>query len=413
MAKATHSLSPSIPFLKVDQLGEHFDGFARKLADDGYSELTIFGYAVSVAHFAEWARRTGRAVRDLNDDAVERFAQHRCHCPGGRKWRHVSEKYVRRIRRFARYLEREGVVEARLSSPVPRPSMPDFREWLLQHRGATVRTADHYEGLLLRLSLPSGSQLAGLSAATLRDFVLREARCHSSAQTRCIITALRAYLRFLASTGRCRPGLDQAIPTIPQWRLSALPRYLPAQQVEQVVGSCNTETATGLRDRAILLLLARLGLRAGDIMKMRISDIDWHRGTVKVCGKGHREVCLPLPQAAGDAVLVYLQRARPPVAIEQLFLCVRAPHRPLGHSGTVSSVVSAALRRAGILHPPSRGATLLRHSAATAMLRAGASLETVSSMLRHRSLDMTAHYAKVDVAMLAPLAQPWPEGSSC
>ena len=413
MAKATHSLSPSVPFLKIGQLGEHFDGFARKLADDGYSGLTIVGYAMSVAHFAEWARRTGHAVRDLNDDAVERFAQHRCRCPGSRRWRHVSERYVRRVRCFVHYLQRHGVVEACLSSAAPRPSMPAFREWLLRHRGAAVRTADHYEGLLLRLSLPFGSQGADLSAAALRDFVLREARCHSSVQMRCLVKALRAYLRFLASTERCRPGLDQAIPTIPQWRLSALPRYLPAQQVEQVIGSCNTATPTGLRDRAILLLLARLGLRAGDIVKMRIADIDWHRGTVKVCGKGHREVCLPLPQAAGDAVLVYLKRARPPVAIEQLFLCMQAPHRPLGHSGTVSSVVSAALRRAGILDPPSRGATLLRHSAATAMLRAGASLEAVSSMLRHRSLDMTAHYAKVDIAMLAPLAQPWPEGSSC
>ena len=413
MAKATHTVGTSVPFLKVGPLAEHFNGFARKLAGDGYSELTIFGYAMSVAHFAEWARRTSHAVRDLNDDAVERFAQHRCRCPGSRRWRHVSERYVRRVRCFVRYLERQGVVEARLPSPEPRPSMPDFRKWLLQHRGVAVRTADHYEGLLLRLSLPFGSQGAGLSAAALRDFVLREARCHSSAQTRCIVRALRAYLRFLTSTGRCQPGLDQAIPTVPQWRLSALPRYLPAQQVEQVIGSCNTETATGLRDRAILLLLSQLGLRAGDIREMRIADIDWHRGTVKVCGKGHREVCLPLTQAAGDAVLAYLQRARPPVAIEQLFLCMQAPHRPLGHSGTVSSVVSAALRRARILDPPSRGATLLRHSAATAMLRAGASLEAVSSMLRHRSLDMTAHYAKVDIAMLAPLAQPWPEGSSC
>ena len=150
--------------------------------------------------------------------------------------------------------------------------------------------------------------------------------------------------------------------------MASIPRAMPADCVRRLLDESKTwRRPAGLRDRAILLLLARLGLRAGDIAKMRIADIDWHRGTVKVCGKGHREVCLPLPQAAGDAVLVYLKRARPPVAIEQLLLCMQAPHRPLGHSGTVSSVVSAALRRAGILDPPSR--TLLRHSAATAMLR--------------------------------------------
>lgn len=407
------SVKRAAPFLKFGDLGEHFDAFAHELKAGGYTELTVVGYAMSVAHFAEWARRTRRAIRDLNDEAIVQFARHRCRCPGGRRWDHVSDKYVRRVRVFVRYLERHGAVGPSRFRPATRPSMPDFREWLLQDRGAAVRTADHYEGLLLKLPLPSGADLARLSAATLREIVLREAPRHSSDHIRCTVTALRAYLRFLAATRRCPPGLDRAIPTIPQWRLAALPRYLPPQQVEQVVGSCNLDTATGLRDRAILLLLARLGLRAGDIVKMRVGDMDWHRATLKVCGKGHREVCLPLPQDAGDAVLSYLQRARPRVPIERLFLCIHAPHRPLMHSGTVSSVVSAALRRAGIVNPPSRGATLLRHSAATAMLRAGASLEAVSSMLRHRSLDMTGHYAKVDVTMLTAIAQPWPEGASC
>jgi integrase len=183
--------------------------------------------------------------------------------------------------------------------------------------------------------------------------------------------------------------------------------------VERVIDSCSLDTAVGLRDRAILLLLARLGLRGGDVVKMRLDDIDWQRATLKVCGKGRREFRLPLPQDVGDAVLSYLRKARPRVRIERVFLCIPAPFRPLQNSGAVSSVVSAGLRRAGVTKPPTRGANLLRHSAATAMLRAGASLQAVSSMLRHRSVDMTMHYAKVDLAMLAEVVQPWPEGVSC
>jgi integrase/recombinase XerD len=413
MAKNLCSVQGCASFLKVGELGGYLDAFVRELQAGGYTELTVRGYGMSVAHFAEWARRSGRAIRDLNDEAVARFARHRCRCPGGRRWDRISDQYARRVGVFVRYLEKHGVVELSTFHPASRPSMPEFRKWLLQHRGAAARTVEHYEGLLLKLPLPSGADLACMSAAALRKLVLHEAQRHSADHIRCTVNALRSYLRFLASTGRCRPGLDRAIPTIPQWRLSSLPRYLPPKDVEQIIDSCKFDTAAGLRDRAILLLLSRLGLRAGDIMKMRIDDIDWRRATVRVCGKGHREVSLPLPQDAGDAVLAYLQRARPRVAIERLFLCIHAPHRSLKNSGTVSSIVSAAIDRAGILNPPSRGATLLRHSAATAMLRAGASLQAVSSMLRHRSLDMTAHYAKVDVAMLTAIAQPWPGGASC
>jgi len=157
--------------------------------------------------------------------------------------------------------------------------------------------------------------------------VLSQVRGHSTSYARCVVTALRAYLRFLASQGYCPAGLDRAIPTIPQWRLSSLPRYLPADEIERVVATCDITTPLGMRDRAVLLLLVRLGLRAGDVVKLRLTDIDWHAATIKVCGKGRRQVRLPLPQDAGDAVLAYLKHTRPQVAIDRVFLCLRAPHR--------------------------------------------------------------------------------------
>jgi integrase/recombinase XerD len=226
-------------------------------------------------------------------------------------------------------------------------------------------------------------------------------------------TALRGYLRFLAAAGLCRPGLDKAVPVVPQWRLSSLPRYLPGGDVERLIASCDLTKSHGIRDRAILLLLARLGLRAGDILTMRLDDIAWDDGTLRVSGKGRREIRLPLPQDAGDALLEYLSRARPRVDDDRIFLRSSAPYQPFSGSSVVSGIVRLALVRAGIADAPSWGANLLRHSAATSMLRAGASLDAVGTILRHRSVDTTAHYAKVDIAMLQQIAQPWPGEASC
>jgi len=154
-------------------------------------------------------------------------------------------------------------------------------------------------------------------------------------------------------------------------------------------------------------------LRGGDILDMRLDDLDWDEGTLRVRGKGRREVRLPLPQDAGDALLDYLRRVRPRVDDDRIFLRSLAPYRPFAGSCAISDVVRLALKRAGIADPPSRGTNLLRHSAATGMLRAGATLDAIGAVLRHRSTDTTAHYAKVDVAMLRQVAQPWPGDASC
>ena len=257
----------------------------------------------------------------------------------------------------------------------------------------------------MRRLLPAlGNDPATYDAALVRRVILEEARRSSPSHVRTMTVTLRGYLRFLTASGRCRLWLDHAVPTVPHWRLSALPRYLPVADVERLIASCDVETPAGIRDRAILLLLTRLGLRAGDILAMRFDDIDWTEGTLRVCGKSRREVCLPLPQDVGDALLDYLNRARPKVGYDRIFLRVFAPYRPVR---AISAVVRLGLERAGITDAPSRGARLLRHSAATGMLRAGATLEAVGVVLRHRSTDTTMHYAKVDIAMLRPIAQPW------
>jgi site-specific recombinase XerD len=216
------------------------------------------------------------------------------------------------------------------------------------------------------------------------------------------------FVRYLIADGKCPAGLEQAVPGVAGWQLSWLPKTLPTADVERVLAACDTSTQKGLRDRALLLLLVRLGLRAQDIIRLRIADIDWAGATLRVSGKGRSEARVPLTQEVGDAILAYLEYGRPRVTDPHLFLRDVAPIGPWATSQRVSLLVRRAIRRSGVV-APSYGAHMLRHSAATEMLRQGASLYEISAMLRHRSIATTAVYAKVDVASLKLVAQPWPE----
>lgn len=327
------------PRMNAGALALFVEKFAEHLTGLGHPHLTVTCYSDPARHFADWLCRVGIVASDVDERVLDEFAQHRCQCPGGRRGKLVSRKYVRRVRRFVRFLAESGVVASSPASTTPAidPRVTEFLEWLRCHRGLSERT--------LRL----------------RGQVMR---------------------RLLPALGNDPATYDAAL----------------------VIASCDVETPAGIRDRAILLLLTRLGLRAGDILAMRFDDIDWTEGTLRVCGKSRREVCLPLPQDVGDALLDYLHRARPKVGYDRIFLRVFAPYRPVR---AISTVVRLGLERAGITDAPSRGARLLRHSAATGMLRAGATLDAVGVVLRHRSTDTTMHYAKVDIAMLRPIAQPW------
>jgi len=384
--------------------------FEAALRSLGHTSLTISGYADSARHFAAWACERRLRLDDVGPGAVDTFAGHDCRCAGTRRWRRVSRKYARRAGRFVQFLAEQGVI-----APTPpaeaepvAPWVSEYQRWLAVHRGLSARSVSRQGRMVTRLLPALGEDPQIYNAAVIRAAFRIEAQRCSPSHIRTMTSALRGYLRFLAASGACRPGLDQAVPPVLQWRLSALPRYLPAGDVERVIATCEGDAPLDLRDRAALLLLARLGLRAGDVWGLRMDDFDWAAGTVCVYGKSRRGVRLPLPQDAGDAVLAYVEKGRPLVAEDRLFLRSTAPYRPFTASSSISDIVARALRRAGIEDSPSTGATLLRHSAATAMLRGGATLQAVGAVLRHRSPDMTAHYAKVDVAMLEAIAQPWP-----
>jgi site-specific recombinase XerD len=261
--------------------------------------------------------------------------------------------------------------------------------------------------ILIKLLGAIGETPGDYNAHVVRRGVEKQtSRCGRS-WAKLVITTVRMFLRYLAVHNQCDPALVDALPTIAHWKRATCPNYLSQDEVERLITACNPATAEGARDRAVILLLVRLGLRAGDILHLHYTDIDWEQGALQVTGKGRRQSLLPLPQDAGDAILNYVERWRPDVGGTHVFLRVNAPFVPLSGSSAVSSLVRRAARRAR-LSASRVGAHTLRHTAASLMLRKGVSLETIGGLLRHRSLDTTVLYAKVDVEMLSEIAQPWP-----
>lgn len=402
--------------MRATSVGPYIDGFSMALTDAGYLPFTIRSHLRAADHFGRWADRRGVIIASWDEQIVGRFGRHlpRCNCTAG--YRGIFRDVLVGARLLLAYLRAREVIAPAKPTPAAPASAPiseRFADWMLRHRGVAPSTMARYQRVLQPFIEELGDDPSRYTVTSIRGYVIEQLGAVGRGQTRDSVTALRAFLRFLVAEGRVHSGIQHCVPTVPQWRLSSLPRYLEAPDVARVVKSCDLTTSNGLRDYAILLLLARLGLRAGDVVRMTFDDIDWRGGTLRVSGKGRREDRLPLPQDVGDAILAYVERGRPNSSIDRVFLTINAPRRPFASSASISDLVRAALARAGIQNPPSHGAHLLRHSAATAMLRAGGSLDMIATILRHRSTETTTHYAKVDVAMLQQVAQPWPGGAAC
>jgi site-specific recombinase XerD len=396
--------------LRNSLAGPYLDGFAETLKQAGYAQLTARRFIRAAEHLLQWASRQPIAPEALQEADIVRFKRHlpRCRC---RPYGHSDRRgLVSGARLFLGYLQRIGVVPTGSANDTPAapPLLEAFRQWMRAQRNTSEATLYNY-GLAIRELLRAlGEDPRGFDARGLREFVLEQSRHCGWAKVQTVVTAARAFIRFLIAQGQCPAGLDEAVLAPAHWHLSALPRYLPAEQIERVVCACDPHMPVGIRDRAIVLLLARLGLRAGDIVALRLGDINWEQAWIRVSGKGRREHLLPLSQEVGDALAAYLTGVRPQVETDRLFLRSRAPLRGLGSHCAVSVIVAKAMRRAGVA-PATRGAAhVLRHSAATSLLRQGASLQEIAALLRHRSLETTAIYAKVDVELLKQVAQPWP-----
>jgi len=391
--------------------GHLLENFAKKLCQWGYEKINARKPIRGVAHFLCWRELKGIPISSLSEKSVERFERHlyQCHCP--RYSRRDRRKQLRGVRLFLKYLRSANIITTpTIESTVQDPVLlTEFYLWMRQQRGTGDSTLYNYSFTIRELLKRLGEDPARFDARSLRGFVLEKSQQSGRLARETCTTALRMFLRFLIAKGKCAAGLDAAIPVLAHWRLSSLPRYIQPEEVERIIACCDLKSPMGRRNRAILLLLARLGLRAGDIAKLSLRDIDWKGAWVYVSGKGRRQARLPLTQEVGDAIVDYIQYGRAQTETDVLFIRARAPFRAFASNRTVSTFVARAMRRAGVTVRGRGAAHVLRHSAATSMLRQGASLQDIATVLRHRSIETTKIYAKVDVATLRQIAQPWPE----
>jgi site-specific recombinase XerD len=398
----------------VERLDNYLAAFAVRLKAIGYSRCAYGSRLSQARHFAEWILQSRISSRKINDLIIKKFSLHDCRCgirtKRGRRVAGTGTADRRRgARCFVNFLCDQGVINHSTSSEIlgVDPRVDAFAKWLQRERGVTSETIRRFRQEVDRWIEALGTEPANYNAAAIRSIVLNQGSERSRSSVRMTVTVLRTFLRFTIGQGLCAPSLLHAVPPAMQRKLSTVPRIIPRPTIENIIASCGTATPVEVRDRAILLLLARLGLRAGDVWQLRLSDIDWRGGRLRLHGKGRRGAILPLPQDVGDALITYIEDVRPIVATDRVFLRVQAPFTPLRSSAEIAGIVARILKRGGFSGLPT-GAHVFRHSLASAWLRSGADLDQIGVALRHTSRDTTAIYAKVDVEMLAAVAQPWP-----
>jgi site-specific recombinase XerD len=386
----------------------HLDSFVATRCQLGYARSTVREQLRLLDHFGRWLDRNTLALLDLHESVIRRFLEDRR--SQGRR-RRIDASTLQHLLEHLR--DKDAI-----PSPAPAVDVSPlatlrqrYENYLQKERGLSPVTLTRYWPCIQRFLV----ERFGNAPLCLRDvvpddissFLLRRARLGSPKGAQLMVAALRCFFRFLFRYAETDRDLAAAVPTVPQWRLAEVPKYLTPGQVEQVIQACQRDTSCACRDHAILLLLARLGLRAGEVIALELDDVDWRAGVLTVRGKGGYHDRLPLPADVGEAMAIYLRHHRPPCTTRCLFIRTRAPHRGLAQASSLDAIVCRALSRAG-LQPDFKGSHILRHSLATAMLRAGASMDEIGEVLRHRVPNTTEIYAKVDVQRLRSLALPWP-----
>ena len=395
--------------LRSGVLGAHLDSFAEHLASRGYAAATARAQLTLLGHFDQWMARHRRGLGALNDVLVDTFVHHRTRL--GKLHRGDAGA----VYQFLTHLRAHGVI------PSPAPVIDEtplgrlqrqYEQYLVLERGLAPATVTNYggffQGFFGERFGKGPMDLRRLDVSTVTTFVVHRAPTMSPGRAKLMGTALRSIFQFLLQHGAIERDLAACVPRMSGWRFATIPKYLSPDEVERLIQACDRQTSVGRRDHAILLLLARLGLRAGEIVALELDDLHWRAGEMTVrSSKRLPQDRLPLPSEVGEALATYIRRDRPPHPTRRVFVCTRAPRRGFTGPSTVSTIVRRTLARAG-LSPALKGAHLLRHSLATRMLRHGASLPEIGQVLRHRSVNTTEIYAKVDIAGLRALAQPWP-----
>jgi len=394
------------PRLRWSPLGPWLDSFVERLSGLGYTPGSCRLYVVLAADFGRWMADHDVPVAEIDESVIDAYVEQR---KAQRERRRAASTHL------LAHLRAEGVAQ-------PRPVLADlspvtahcqrYAAYMRKERGAAEGTIEGYVAVVRELLVQrfgaDNMDLAALTASDIGDYLVRRAGTLSPKRVAYLATALRSFLRFLFVQGETPTDLTVATLTAQTRNPVSVPRYLSPADVDRLLDTCDPSTPAGRRNRAILLLLVRLGLRAGEVAALELDDIRWRSGEIVVHGKGNVVDRIPLLSAVGKAIALYLTNDRPAEApTRRVFLRLCAPVRGLAGRGAVSTVVRVGLERAG-LQPAARGAHLLRHTLGTRLIRAGASMTEIAEVLRHHSPGSAAVYAKVDFEALRALAQPWP-----
>lgn len=393
---------------KPGLLGPEVEGYRDWLAGRGYTPLTIRNMLKDLGLVGRWLAGQGLSVCELSEDVMAVFVADQ-HSAGRRRG-----FGPRAMTPLLTYLREAGTACEASPSPTPLGTLVDeYRCWMLQDRGLAASTVLRYENtarrFLVEQAYPGGVFVpAGLTGADINAFLLRECARVSAGSAKGRVAELRSVLRFLYLQGVTPLRLGTAVPPVGGWRLANLPPPpMSAAQVQRLLDSVDRSSTVGIRDFAIMMLIARLGLRSIEVARLELGDVDWRAGELVVRGKAGRRDRLPLPAEVGEAMVAYLSRGRVPETARHVFMTCRAPRGPI-RADLVGDVVERTCLRAGLPHV---GPHRLRHALAGELLRQGAGLVAISQVLRHQDLATTAVYAKVDLVALRHVAPPWPGAS--
>ena len=408
----SHGYSWSLQCVLEGPLAPYIHSFTKSLGDQGFSLHSSHVQTRLAADFSRWLKQTGAVLPAITAEHIPRYLRYRAR----HRRRRSSDTFV--LKRLLDFVRQQGAIEEVPTVSVevtPNQRLLDeYTVYLQQERVLSAATIDIYVPFargFLTACFRDGqkTQLAALRAANVVAFVQEQVKCLHLARAKMMITALRSFLRYLRYCGAIKLDLASAVPTVANWSMASIPRAISVEHAQAALASCNRQSAVGSRDYAILLLLARLGLRAGEIVALKLDDIDWDSGSLNVYGKGGRGSPMPLPADVGEAIADYLQKGRPHSTSRSVFLRSVAPVGEFQRPQAIGSIVGQALARAGI-DTPHKGAHQFRHRLACDLLCLGASLAEIGELLRHRHPETTAIYAKVDFAALRTLALSWPGG---